>query len=610
MMPRSLALLVALAPLLIVPAAAAAGLWGLEPSAQAPAVPPTNLGKTLARDWDEPNVLPLTGFPATAPESSAGADYQIKFTCPPQTESAYSAAGCPQYVPDVEDIMGQPVLLVDPKDFNLVSFHALHGGHGLHDGVPGGVLGSAPSSRSRDDVVHQTHTAFWSTDFTAQWHDNPNHAPAAIREKGDAGTFAEDNGATLDAQGRVSIGVVYAYHEQEAQPWNYKIAFWKSDRINRPISYDNNLAFVPQQDTTDKMESLHMTYVQATNKVVALWRQAPITPPALANPLERNLKSWISVAWTPAGTGADWHLMDRGQVIGPCTRTTNPLVLGDKIYVGCFADDGYGYGHGAQVGYLQLHTVSTQDWTTSYVAQVPILRGDAVLADRRDGKMVIASAGVEGHKAFVDISYGERGTNWSSPENFGPKLTMAGDRTTLLEARVTALAYIKESGNLHLFYLERFQKDPLDAEHAADPEFHKRFSAIRAYGGYQDDGNITYASALARARADYPNYLVGFDEGVFGDLHDSILVWTDPKSGVEREFVAYGDYGYTRFAEVTEENFVPACCPVPPAVPPIPAGAPATNPAVVGALAGALATAMVATMLLHRRKRQVEAPSL
>ena len=107
----------------------------------------------------------------------------------------------------------------------------------------------------------------------------------------------------------------------------------------------------------------------------------------------------------------------------------------------------------------------------------------------------------------------------------------------------------------------------------------------------------------------FPVSTQGVGEDIFQDLHDDILVWTDPE-GRGREFVAFGDYGFVRFAEVGEENAIPFAFPPTVGTPPIPAPTAGINPAVVGAVAGSLAMAMAARMALAKKKRTAEAPSL
>jgi hypothetical protein len=215
--------------------------------------------------------------------------------------------------------------------------------------------------------------------------------------------------------------------------------------------------------------------------------------------------------------------------------------------------------------------------------------------------MVLVTSGLapDGRTPAVRLSYGELGAQWSGAEDIAPKLPHAN--APLGNARVTAAVYAPESGNLHLIYLERVDAARSGSANVDRPEFTKLLASVQAEGSFQGLVDLQVGRI---SRVDFSPTLTGVGSGAYDDLHDSLLLTADGQ-----ELIAYGDYGFVRFARVVETDFLP---PVPllgaqaPAVPLASAG---VSPALYAVPAGLLSGAMVARTLMARRKQAVEAPS-
>ncbi len=606
---RSLILAITLAVVLVAPGAAAhTGLLHEAEGAR-------GLAQLNALAFPEtPHVTGL--YPATGPltfeASEAAGEYSLRFRCATPTDgeggaNPTAALACPYYILDEHDIMSQPRMVVDPYDSSLIAFHALHGGSGLHP-VPDN---QPPSDRSRMNSVHQPHTTFRTTDFGQGWQDMPYYAPDSLSNEREV--FGEDNAITLDGEGRLYLASLYAHRPRGTEtapasgPFEYGVGLWKAHRINRPVDYHVNTKIVhAENEGSNLIDNLHATYVRDTNKVVVLWRES-VREDALLDAVGSGPASFIQVVTTNPDDGAMWQAMDASNRIGPCRDITNPLVVGREIFIGCMPDQGYATPNGAAAGTLQIHAIDTAASIQRHVASTPIQEGKVLLVSRgAEGFMIAIASGLTGNgDASVKISYGEMGARWSSPEEFGKDLTSVAD-APLLDARVTAAAFAPVSGNLHLIYMERYEVAEASQDRGEKPEFTKVFAAVRAEGSYQ--GRVDLGLGTVN-RVQYAPTIQGFGTGAFNDLHDSIVIWTDPDTGKDREFAAFGDYGYVRFGEVIEENFPIPIPPLGTTVPPVPLATAGTNPAIYGAGAGILASAMVARLLLAKKKQTVEAPT-
>lgn len=585
--------------------------------------PPVPFETIRAPPTSEPDAV------ADAPSKlSDDAGYEIRFKCPvvanPNSPDRNNTNfRCPADIVDPEDIMSNPVLVIDPADPTLMAFNALHGGRGLD---------SSPTNRSRNNHIHQPHTTFITTDGRYEvWQDNPYYSPLAppkdrtnpendpmaffyLPQLKGPRVFGEDNAAAVDAQGRLYLSSLYAFQgESNESAYQYAFGWWKAQRLNRPPEYYTGVKLW-KAPAAVSIDSAYLVYVPGSDRVAALWRE---TNASAAQ------KSYINLAWTVPGKGAVWYFLKERDRIGPCSAITNPLAYQGLIYVGCFADQGYTDGEGAAaVGRLQIHAIDARRdaWTSTWVDETTLSRtpqsANAILVDRTDGRMALVTAGiaVDGRAPFLKVTNGEFGTAWDDPADYSAHLRGIG-RTpgaTIVDARITAAAFVLRSGNLHFIYKERYKFDedrPTEA-----PEFYKAlisvFTGAQQFNkllplGVDTEGAAAGGAGLCQL---YDFRWKGYGKDVFDDFHDGLVIWQN-KQRHQREFVAYGDCGNVRFAEVFEENFIAFSFPAPPGTPAIPASVPNINPAQVGIVAGVLAGAMVLRMLAFRRKLAVEAPA-
>ena len=533
--------------------------------------------------------------PRAAAAAASAADYVVRFRCPEQVDAPVLEQGavCPQYVLDREDIFGQPVLMVDPRNPDYLAFSAMHGGHGLH--APGR---EPPTERSRDNGVHQPHTTFTSKNGAISWNDQPYHAPDALKAENGRGRdiFGEDNAAVQDAQGRMYLAAAYSYRDVTspfaAAPaaWQYAVGVWKAKGPEYPVDYHvNTLILDSGNDGTNRIDSLHIAYARSVDIVVTAWREEA---PAGLTSTTGNATS-VVLHWTQPGQGAVWT---RAPVdIGPCARMSNPITVDATLYVACKEADAP----------ARVHAVDLATWDARVAGEVDVM-GDALLLVKRGdhGHMVLVSSGLDASAApVVEVAYGESGGAWSLPQDMGPRLSPASD-LPLAEARVTAAAYAPRSGNLHFVYMERYDLASANANDGQTPEFAKVFGSMVAEGRFLAAVDLGVGQV---SRVPFSPTLTGVGGGVYNDLHDSIVIWDGEPYGMEdREFVAYGDHGYVRFGEVVEENFVPPIPLAANAVPPVPLATPGSIPVIMGVGAGVLSGAMVARTIAARRAAAVE----
>lgn len=566
---------------------------------------------------DDPFAFPLMVPPLPGSDTAAEGEYTMEFVCPSieqGAEDSYSLR-CPLYILDQEDLIAQPVLLVDPIDADLVGFNGLHGGHGYHplpDNQP-------PTERSRDDSVHQPHTTFRTSNGGLRWNDNPYYAPDHLQGGGGDGiveesrqVFGEDNAAALDAEGRLYLASLYAHRDSDdliggtLEPFQHTVQTWKGDRLNREVDYfSNSRAIDSGNDGLNVIDSIHAVYVPETDLVVVLWRES-VPEGGIVGGLEEGPDSFVRVFYTHPHEGAMWYELE-DNAIGPCRGISNPITYGGELYIGCFPDEGY--AHAASYN-LQVHAIDTYSWTTRHIAGTPVQSGHPLLvADRKPGDMTLIASGLNGNgQPEVVITRGEEGARWSSLERVQDDLT-PGDSRTIKDVRVTAAAVSHQSDNLHLIYTERYELSEAQIS-GSEMAYFKTLAAFAPGDRFLTKLDLDMAG---QGWASLDPFLTGGPEaqgGVFDGLRDGIVVWTDPVTGQQREFIGYADHGYFRFAEIAESDFLPAI-PIPSTgVPPIPAPAAGLNPATQAALAGLLSLTMLSRMLLAKKKVTTEAPEL
>lgn len=563
-----------------------------------------------------------TLLPSLAPADAQdpGGITHVRLDCGPPPAGSTDVA-CPRRVIDEEDIMGSPRLVVHPKDPMVMAFNALHGGPGISTGptdVP-------PSATARKNIVHQPHTTFRSTtafdvkESSLTWKDQPYYAPNAeyrpdmdpdplcpllpcVQEVATRAMWGVDNGLAIDREGRMVEASLYAYKNASADAaFSYELALWKQQGPDKDRDGNANLKILYAEHDGDLMDTVDAVAVPGPNLTVALWREAAAPGDHGPGP-----SSWIGLAWSTTAHDSRWDRQRRADAIGPCLNITNAGAAGDTLYVGCVAGDGYAMRPDARRGDLDLWALRWPGATHTFVATVPVHGRDPVLALRRDGMMAALATHVEGaHKVRVEASFGHAGRDdWSPTTDLGGRLV---NTTQAVEgARVTAAAFQEATSTLYVVYEERHARDAGDAR----PRFEKRLVAVHPQAGVLDVHNL----AVGLVPSYYPATVEGLSDLVFEDRHDGLVVWTDRKTGAERVFIAFADYGTVEVAEVKQDGDVPpACCPPPPP----PGGHAVVDPntvnqasqAVAGVVGGVLASSMVLRLLLARSKRRVEAPA-
>jgi hypothetical protein len=530
------------------------------------------------------------------PVSGAPAGERIDLSCPSAVGGLPTQpVDCPMYVLDQEDLFGQPDLAVDPRDPGVMAFSAMHGGAGLHP-LPGD---QPPSGRSRDASVHQPHTTFYTLNGAASWSDQPYYPPEAIEpasplpglpvQPGRARqAFGEDNAIALDGQGHAALAALYAYRDAASpagagsSAYQFAVALWREGRIAQGFAYDANVRVV-ELPAGLKADSLHLAYVPAADALVALWRQE-----------DASNRSSVGGAWAQGKDAGVWTPLDANRTPQGCAAISRPFAEGARLLFACAP------GHGAAPRVVALET---GNWTGADLGALPLpdLPQVGLVPLEGTGQHAAWSAGVVDGRPRVVLTFGgSNETPWRRTLDIGADVARSDPAVGApAEARITAAQYVPATGNLHLVYAERAAQ----AGSAARPGIAKAFVSVQAFGGLQARLDLGVGKVQ---RVDVSPTTTGVGEGVHDDLHDSLVLWTPPDGGAPREFLAYGDYGFVRFAEVHERDAAPPVVPLSVQVPPVPAASAGTLPALVGVPAGILAGAAMARVALARRKQTVE----
>lgn len=535
--------------------------------------------------------------PASSDDAASAADagdYTINFRCPEAVSPPAVASGltCPMLIQDYEDIFGSPVMVVHPDDPKIIAFSAMHGGRGTH----ANPNDQPPSEASRHDPTHQPHTVF--QDYSgggADFDDNPYYAPDSMQRRdpqtgaSTRAIFGEDNGIAVDREGRIYLASLYSYRDTEASTlpvateaaaYEYAVGVWKGKSMNKPMTYDTNVRIIPSGAPGTVIDSLFVVHVPGPELVATVWRETPQGADAGS----------LVVHWTSAGDGGAIWTRATLDGLPPCTGISNPVALDGRILVACHATGGNATA--------TVYAIDATTWAAEETGVLPFASGNLLLVHLEYGYVAAIASGVEAAAPFVLVSYGENGGAWSGAEDITSSLTQGTG--AVLEARVTAAAFAPRSGNIHLIYKERYEEQ---ANPSGAATIWKTFASLQATGSFLDAIPLQVGRPETRA---WSPVLAGVGDGIFSDLHDSIVIWRNPGLGEDREFIAYGDYGYVRFAEVVEENFIAFGLPPPPATPPVPLATAGTVPATVGLPAGLLSGAMVARMMAARKKQAVE----
>lgn len=525
--------------------------------------------------------VPRGDHPSWASEPTT--EYDLRFVCPdiaesapatPQVPGQETPTACPAYVLDVEDMLAQPDLAVDPKDPTLVAFHALHGGPGLRTALDA----PSPTERSRDNEVHQPHTTFQSRDGGAFWDDNRYYAPTALSDA-NAEVFGEDNALALDGRGKVTLASLYSHRAQAGGGVRYTVYLWSSERISQTVEYEkgNVAREVPAGVAAD---SLDLVWHPGAEEMLALWRTTGPDGPRVH--VEHKADQWQ--AWD----GAQWQPR-----VGACDALSNAVAIGDRVVFACAQGiDTRVWAIEPDLGVTDLGVAPLRGMTSLRLASAESMR---------DGGLVLAGAAVREGRSVVAVVWGVAGEDWGRPSDHGSALTEAAGRAgaELTEAHLTALAVLGTSGTAHFLVQERYT----GGQGVDGRVFGKTYGVVQATGRFLGTFGIGYGDP--QSRASVPATVSGSGLGGYYDAHDGMAVVAGPL-GEERLFVAFGDYGYVRFAEVVELNPPVPLFPGIAAPAAIPVTAAATSPVLVAAAAGALSMAAVSRIVLARSKKSAE----
>lgn len=523
----------------------------------------------------------------------ADAAYQVVFECIDQDSQSPLANDpvCPSFVLDQHDAMTQPAMAVDPRNPKFVGFNALHGGRGA-------VSTSAsepPTIRSRDNEVHQPHTTHRTGNAGGDWIDMPYYAPDTMAQEGWE-IYGEDNAIALDGAGRVYLASLYAIRDPvvpfgaSPEPFRYAVGVWKAGTLHGNIDYHTNvLVLRAGNDGFNVIKDLHAVHEPVADRVAVTWLEdgASDVPGA-----------FVRMHTTDPDVGGIWNNMSLEPRIGPCTSTSNPVARAGEIVIGCMPPEG-----ATENGTMLLYGIHAETHETRLIRETPT-KGDAprLVARGEQGHLMTVSTTIDSEGPHLWVAYGDADDRWSDLRDHIALATNPSP-VAIEMSRVTAAVFRPSSGNLHIVYMERFVPSDGAATLAGEAQFYKSFIALRAEADVQAAVDLQVGQAT---RADVSATSSGVSIDAFEDLHDALVVWEDPHSNDEREYIAFGDHGYVRFAQVTERGALPAPVLVGPQVVPIPLASAGVNPLVYGAAAGVMSMALVTRMLARRNKAAVE----
>jgi len=594
---------------------------------------------------------PTSGLPAANPASPNRGN--LCFWCPAVdgqtsindgTNTMSIRASCPYRVVDDADLLGSPQVAVNKDDPNAVAFFSLHGG--------GSTQGPTPRSRdpSPDGMAAVTglsHTTFTSQDAGRSWHDNPWGTDG----------FGEHVTGVMDNDGNLYIGALWSkrlggghydyviklYKEQDGR---YSIATYQPSKTYANRASGNtipevDLVYLPKG--ADLAEQYNETYGgnqtgnatapagagdvgNLTNgdsagthntpddRVMAVWSEHALD----WRNSTTHKSSWIDAAWTDTSSRDNWTRLKDDQLIGPCMAASNPVPWNGKAYVACVADAGYKARSRARVGDIDVWSIDPKTGKTHLEERTGLTGGQPRMASRPDGYMAVATVEVKSPtEVRTGISFGWYGAHWQAGlgiENVGPDLHGLAGNSPVREARITAMALESQRNNLFVVYMERTNFTATSP--AANPgtpntsptqaiEYHK---VVTTFTQCTTNPRDAFDLQLGVVRHPFSDATTGDTTGVFDDLQDGMQVWTDPATGEERIYFAYGDHGVIQYGALEGASTEQPCSVIAPAPylppPPIPAALSTASPysMLVGATVGATALAMVTYLLAAKKK--------
>lgn len=616
------------------------------------------------RAWSAALLVVATALPlgAVGQAGGTGVDYKLIVDCPETYASTGGSLGitCPVRAVDEQDMMGDPSIAVDPLDPANLILASLHGG--VHDGGAAGVGSSScdagPTPKSR---CGQVFTTFTSTDHGASWIDNPFTPPSDVGSD----AYGEHPQVTIDPYGHVYVGSLYAVPKGNGL-YDYVIAaqkFASLDTIDNEQDGAYHTQYLDPVYKGNAIRQMWFLFNPATDNMTIVWTETPQGPgtdaaaqppdcvlpppaPCIPPPSARPAKALpgkaaaanqtvskgpgtIGVVWSTSSTKSPYHYQDQGDAIGPCSRSTNPVLSEGWLYVGCVVDPAQGefrWHKDAAPGTVEMFRMDPNGGTPQYIGPSPLNGGMPKLGVRSDGRLALVSAQAPDGVLALDAVFGQYNpksglVEWGSVAHHGARLAPVDPAIRIAEANVQDVIYREHSGVLHLILKTRVQAAGLGVTSAATavaPHIQKAIVAIDEKYGLVGTLPLPVGSLQNRSS---DATLMQAPEMAYDDLSDDFLqlplqdsyTYTD-KNGVDtvlgpayaREFFAVGDYGQVMFAELIEVTSLrgPAAVPVNAPPPPVPAAASSISPSAVLVPAVGLSVTglMAAAFLANRRK--------
>ncbi|MEK6985417.1 MAG: hypothetical protein AABX89_03420 [Candidatus Thermoplasmatota archaeon] len=331
-------------------------------------------------------------------------------------------------------------------------------------------------------------------------------------------------------------------------------------------------------------------------------------------------RSVIGVVWTDTSVSGDYYYQNAADAIGPCLRSTNPVLYRGFLYIGCIAnpDEGpFPWHPETTLGTVELFRMHPDGGKPEYMGAAPISGANPKLGVRSDGRIALVAADAVDGTLQMRAIYGRYvnqtvGMEWGSIINLADKVTPTTPGLRVAAANVQDMIYREQSGALHLILkliLEPTGLGLATAEEVAAPRIRKSIVALDETYGLLTQLVLDIGNPLNRT----DQTLLTQSDAVFNDLSDDFLQMpAGPYSHdgrplgdeYQREYFAVADYGTVLFAEVVEvtELRAPGVPPAP--APPVPVASPAVSLAGAVAPAAGLAGAAftVAILAANRRK--------
>lgn len=339
--------------------------------------------------------------------------------------------------------------------------------------------------------------------------------------------------------------------------------------------------------------------------------------------------SVIGVVWTGSSSGSCYQYQPYEWIIGPCERSTNPVLSEGWLYVGCVSrtDEGeFSYNPDTIPGTVEMFRMRPDGGEPQYIGASGIIGGMPKLGVRSDGRLALATTttadGILSFKIeFGQYDPGSKRIDWSSRASLGSQIEKVDPALRIVEANIQDLIYREHSGVVQMIIKERVAAGTgvNAATNAIGPQFRKYIVAVDEKYGLLTKMSLDIGNIVNRT----DSTLLQSPEEAFNDLSDDFLQhpnqrvfeYTDPLGvghileNYQREFFAIGDYGIVIFAELIEITNLRG-----PGTPPAPTGvaaqpAPATASSTVNSAIPAAGLSMVGAlalaMLANKRKEAV-----